>query len=262
MTPGALPPLLSVEGLGKSFRGQSVLSGISFDVRAGEVIGLIGRSGSGKSTLLRCLNMLERPDTGRVRLAGEEIGFQGPKRTPVPTRALARQRARMSMVFQHFNLWPHRTVLRNVTEGPVSVLGIPREQANAQALEILERIGLRQKADAYPATLSGGQQQRVSIARAIAMQPELMLFDEPTSALDPELVDEVLSVVAELARGGTTMLIVTHEMRFAFDVCDRILYLEHGRIADDGAPAALLQRPADAPVRVFLGPTGRLFNGS
>jgi polar amino acid transport system ATP-binding protein len=262
MTAKSLPPLLSVKGLSKSFHGHPVFSDISFDVRSGEVVGVIGRSGSGKSTLLRCLNMLERPDAGHVRLAGEEIGFHGPRRTPVSARALARQRARMAMVFQHFNLWPHRTVLQNVIEGPLAVLGVPREQATAQALEILTRIGLKAKADAYPVTLSGGQQQRVSIARAIAMQPQLMLFDEPTSALDPELVDEVLSVVADLAQGGTTMLIVTHEMRFAFDVCHHILYLEHGRIADEGAPAALLQRPADAPVRAFLGPAARALNGN
>ena len=255
-------PLLRVEGLCKSFRGQPILSDISFEVRSGEVVGLIGRSGSGKSTLLRCLNMLESRDAGRVRLGGEEIGFEGARRRLVSSRVLARQRARMAMVFQHFNLWPHRTVLQNVTEGPIAVLGVPREQASQQAMEILERIGLKTKADVYPVTLSGGQQQRVSIARAIAMQPQLMLFDEPTSALDPELVDEVLAVVADLAQGGTTMLIVTHEMRFAFEVCHRILYLEHGRIADDGTPAALLQRPADTSVRTFIDRAARTFSGS
>lgn len=245
--------LLSVEHLGKSFHGRRVLDDISFDVQAGEVIGLIGRIGSGKSTLLRCLNMLERPDAGRIRLDSEEIGFQGPQRKSVSAHALARQRAAMGMVFQHFNLWPHRTVLQNVTEGPVTVLGVPRAQAVARATAILERIGLAAKADAYPVTLSGGQQQRVSIARALAMQPQLILFDEPTSALDPELVAEVLAVMTDLARTGTTMLVVTHEMRFAFEVCHRILHLDQGRVADAGTPTALLARPADSPVRAFLG---------
>lgn len=246
-------PLLSVAHLGKSFHGRRVLDDISFEVHAGEVIGLIGRSGSGKSTLLRCLNMLEHPDAGHIRLDGEEIGFQGAHRRTVPARVLARQRAAMGMVFQHFNLWPHRSVLQNVMEGPVAVLGLPRAQAADRAMAMLTRMHLAAKADAYPVTLSGGQQQRVSIARALAMQPQLILFDEPTSALDPELVAEVLAVMTDLARSGTTMVVVTHEMRFAFEVCHRILYLDHGRVADEGTPAALLARPADAPVRGFLG---------
>uniref|UniRef100_UPI0038B488D3 amino acid ABC transporter ATP-binding protein n=1 Tax=Pseudothauera nasutitermitis TaxID=2565930 RepID=UPI0038B488D3 len=250
--------MLSVERLGKSFHGRRVLDDISFDVRAGEVIGLIGRSGSGKSTLLRCLNMLERPDVGRIRLDGEEIGFQGGQRRAVPARVLARQRAAMGMVFQHFNLWPHRTVLQNVMEGPVAVLGVPHAEAASRAMVILERIGLAAKAGSYPVTLSGGQQQRVSIARAVAMQPRLILFDEPTSALDPELVAEVLAVMTDLARSGTTMLVVTHEMRFAFEVCHRILYLDQGRVADGGTPAALLARPAGSPVRGFLGAAVRM----
>jgi polar amino acid transport system ATP-binding protein len=251
------PALLSVDGLGKSFHGREVLRDISFEVARGEVIGLIGRSGSGKSTLLRCLNMLEQPDAGRVCLNGETVGFRGASRKPLSAAAMARQRAAMGMVFQHFNLWPHRTVLQNVIEGPMVVLGLSREQAVPQAMAILERIGLAAKADAYPVTLSGGQQQRVSIARALAMQPSLILFDEPTSALDPELVAEVLAVMTDLAHSGTTMLVVTHEMRFAFEVCHRIFYLEQGRLADQGTPATLLQRPADAGVSTLIGQTFR-----
>ncbi|MCM2448255.1 amino acid ABC transporter ATP-binding protein [Rahnella sp. CG8] len=256
MSESLLPPLLRVKSLGKSFAGRPVLSDISFQVHTAEVIGLIGRSGSGKSTLLRCLNRLEHPDTGRIWLADEEIGFQGTKRHPARAGTLARQRAAMSMVFQHFNLWPHRTVLQNVTEGPISVRGVPRDLAIAQAMAILTRIGLASKAHAYPVTLSGGQQQRVSIARALAMQPRLILFDEPTSALDPELVGEVLSVMTDLAGSGTTMLVVTHEMRFALRVCHRILFLDQGRIVDQGTPAALLQRPPDTAIRRFLASSG------
>lgn len=245
-------PLLAIDRLRKSFSGRPVLDDISFDMQGGEVIGLIGRSGSGKSTLLRCLNLLERPDAGRVWLDGEEIGFQGPRRKMVSARVLARQRASMSMVFQHFNLWPHRTVLQNVMEGPMVVRGLAREQAIARAMPILERIGLASKANDYPVTLSGGQQQRVSIARAVAMEPQLILFDEPTSALDPELVAEVLAVIEDMAQTGTTMLIVTHEMHFALKVCHRILFLDQGRVADQGSPNELLRRPETAPVRRFL----------
>lgn len=246
-------PLLRVNALGKSFQGRPVLSDVSFDVNASEVIGVIGRSGSGKSTLLRCLNMLERPDHGTISLDGEEIGFEGPQRRAVSTRTLARQRAMMSMVFQHFNLWPHLTVLQNVIEGPVTVRGVARDVAIEHAMALLKRIGLASKADAYPVTLSGGQQQRVSIARALAMQPKVILFDEPTSALDPELVGEVLAVMTDLANTGTTMMVVTHEIRFALQVCDRILYLDQGKIADQDTPEALLARPDTSAVRRFIG---------
>ncbi|MFF7709520.1 ATP-binding cassette domain-containing protein [Pseudomonas sp. NPDC007930] len=250
-------PLLRVEALSKAFNGRPVLDGVSFELAAGEVLGMIGSSGSGKSTLLRCLNMLERPDAGHVWLGNEEIGFSGAERRPVSTRTLARQRASMAMVFQHFNLWPHRTVLQNVSEGPVVVRGLARDEANERGLALLERMGLKAKADAYPVTLSGGQQQRVSIARALAMQPQVILFDEPTSALDPELVGEVLAVMTDLARSGTTMIVVTHEMNFALQVCQRILLLDQGRIVDQGTPQQLLQRPATAPIRRFIGPPGR-----
>ena len=246
-------PLLRVEALGKAFHGRPVLHEVSFELAAGEVLGMIGSSGSGKSTLLRCLNMLERPDSGHVWLDGEEIGFHGPQRRPVATRVLARQRAAMAMVFQHFNLWPHRTVLENVTEAPRIVRGVHREQAMEEGLAALRRMGLGHKADAYPVTLSGGQQQRVSIARALVMKPRLILFDEPTSALDPELVGEVLAVMTDLAQSGTTMIVVTHEMNFALQVCHRILLLDQGCIIDEGSPQALLSRPASAPVRRFIG---------
>lgn len=245
-------PLLAVERIGKAFKGRTVIQDVSFTMAHGEVLGLIGRSGSGKSTLLRCLNMLERPDQGWVRLDGEDIGLQGPQRRPVGTRTLARQRAAMSMVFQHFNLWPHRTVLENVIEGPMRVLGLPRSDAVARAMPILERIGMASQSDQYPVTLSGGQQQRTAIARAVAMQPRLILFDEPTSALDPELVNEVLAVMRDLAQAGTTMLVVTHEMRFALDVCHRILFMEQGRLADTGTPAELQNRPPQSTIRKFL----------
>lgn len=241
-------PLLKVQALSKAFAARPVLNDVSFELRAGEVLGMIGSSGSGKSTLLRCLNSLERHDSGQIWLEGDAIGQHG-----AHSAALARQRAQMAMVFQHFNLWPHRTVLQNVTEGPRQVHGLGREQANEQALALLRRMGLEAKADAYPVTLSGGQQQRVSIARALAMKPRLILFDEPTSALDPELVGEVLAVMTDLARSGTTMIVVTHEMRFALQVCQRILLLDQGRIVDQGTPVELLARPADAPVRRFLG---------
>jgi len=257
-----MTPLLSVQGLGKSYHGRTVLQDIDFDVQRGEVIGLIGRSGSGKSTLLRCLNYLERPDQGEIRLAGSLLGQRGARWSLSATRELARQRAAMTMVFQHFNLWPHRTVLQNVTEGPINVLGLRRDEAEQAALAILDRIGLAAKAQAYPVTLSGGQQQRVAIARALAMQPQLILFDEPTSALDPELVGEVLAVMADLAKSGTTMLVVTHEMSFAFEICNRIFYLDHGRLADQGRPAELLQRDPASPVRSFLGSTLKGFGGA
>ena len=247
------PALLRVENLGKSFKGRKVLDDVSFELAAGEVLGMLGSSGSGKSTLLRCLNLLERPDTGQVWLGDESIGSQGPGHRPASARTLARQRASMAMVFQHFNLWPHRTVLENVTEGPRTVRKMSPSDAVKTGLELLERMGLKDKAHAYPITLSGGQQQRVAIARALAMEPRLILFDEPTSALDPELVSDVLEVMTDLALRGTTMIVVTHEINFAMDVCHRILLLDQGRIVDDAAPRELLDRPASAPIRRFIG---------
>jgi polar amino acid transport system ATP-binding protein len=245
-------PLLVIDSIRKSFKQHEVLKGISFSVNQSQVIGLIGRSGSGKSTLLRCLNMLERPDSGRILLEGEEIGFAGSPRRALSASALAYQRRSMAMVFQHFNLWPHRTVLQNVIEGPVQVLGLRREEAVEQAMTLLDRVGLRAKADAYPITLSGGQQQRVSIARALAMRPKVILFDEPTSALDPELVGEVLGVMLDLAKSGATMLVVTHEMNFARTACDEIILLADGEIADRGTPEAVMDRSENVHARRFF----------
>ncbi|WP_454683876.1 amino acid ABC transporter ATP-binding protein [Ancylobacter moscoviensis] len=248
-------PLLVVDDLRKSFGAHEVLKGVSLSVKPSQVVGLLGRSGSGKSTLLRCLNMLEVPSAGRILLEGEEIGFEtgaGGRRRPLPAARLARQRAAMSMVFQHFNLWPHRTVLGNVTEGPVQVLGMSRDEAEARGLDLLERVGLKDKADSYPIRLSGGQQQRVAIARALAMQPKIMLFDEPTSALDPELVGEVLQVMLDLARSGTTMVVVTHEMSFARNACDEVVLLEGGQIVERGAPDFVMSRSDNPRARQFF----------
>jgi polar amino acid transport system ATP-binding protein len=248
-------PLLVVEGLRKSFGTHEVLKGVSFAVKPSQVIGLLGRSGSGKSTLLRCLNMLEVPTGGRVLLEGEEIGFEtdpGGRRRPLSASRLARQRAAMSMVFQHFNLWPHRTVLGNVTEGPIKVLGMAREEAEARGLGLLDRVGLKEKAAAYPIRLSGGQQQRVGIARALAMQPKIMLFDEPTSALDPELVGEVLQVMLDLAKSGVTMVVVTHEMSFARNACDEVVLLEAGEIVDRGTPEFVMSHSDNERARQFF----------
>ncbi|GLK56614.1 ABC-type histidine transport system ATPase subunit [Methylopila capsulata] len=249
-------PLLAVEDLRKSFGSLEVLKGASFTVRPSEVIGLLGRSGSGKSTLLRCLNMLETPTGGRVLLDGEEIGFKtdpSGRRRALSGAEVARQRARMSMVFQQFNLWPHRTALGNVIEGPIQVLGVPPEQARTEGLALLDRVGLLAKADVHPIRLSGGQQQRVAIARALAMRPKIMLFDEPTSALDPELVAEVLQVMLDLAKTGTTMVVVTHEMAFARDACDTVMLLESGEIIERGPPDQVMSRPSDERARQFFG---------
>lgn len=246
-------PLLVVDNLKKNFGHIEVLKGISFSVKKSQVIGLLGRSGSGKSTLLRCLNMLERPDGGHIWLGDEEIGFAGASRKLRSPRDLARQRRSMAMVFQQFNLWPHRTVLENVIEGPLTVLGEPREVVTERALALLDRVGMKAKADCYPIRLSGGQQQRVSIARALAMQPKIILFDEPTSALDPELVGEVLSVMLDLAQTGATMIVVTHEMNFAREACDEVLLLANGEVVDRGPPAEVMSRPGQ-------GETHRLFD--
>jgi polar amino acid transport system ATP-binding protein len=254
-TVSADAPLLVVENLRKSFGAHEVLKGVSLAVKPSQVIGLLGRSGSGKSTLLRCLNMLEVPSAGRILLEGEEIGFEttaGGRRRPLSASQLARQRASMSMVFQHFNLWPHRTVLGNVIEGPVQVLGMARDEAEALGLGLLERVGLREKAGSYPIRLSGGQQQRVAIARALAMRPKIMLFDEPTSALDPELVGEVLQVMLDLAKSGTTMVVVTHEMSFARHACEEVVLLEGGQIVERGAPDYVMTQSENPRARQFF----------
>jgi ABC-type histidine transport system ATPase subunit len=246
-------PLLKIDGLHKSFGQIEVLKGIDLEVHRRQVVGFIGASGSGKSTLLRCINMLEIPEAGSIRLAGELVGFRDTARgrRPLPAGDLSRQRRRMAMVFQQFNLWPHRTVLENVIEGPVVVQGIPRDKAMEMGAALLRKVGLEDRMNAYPSRLSGGQQQRVAIARALALQPEIILFDEPTSALDPELVGDVLKVIRDLADEGMTMIIVTHEMGFAHEVCDQIVFLADGRVEDAGPPAHIFGAEAAPRTRDF-----------
>jgi polar amino acid transport system ATP-binding protein len=247
-------PLLVVDDIRKTFGEAEVLKGVSFSVQRSQVIGLLGRSGSGKSTLLRCINMLETASSGRILLDGEEIGYEmsGGRRRRLSSSRLAAQRRSMSMVFQHFNLWPHRSVLENVTEGPIHVLGIDRREAEAEAMDYLDKVGLKDKATSYPVRLSGGQQQRVGIARALAMRPKIMLFDEPTSALDPELVQEVLKVMLDLAAAGITMVVVTHEMSFAREACDEVVLLADGEIIERGSPQAVMRESDDLRVRQFF----------
>jgi polar amino acid transport system ATP-binding protein len=240
MTPAAL----SIQGLYKSFGQLRVLQGIDLDVAEHEVIALIGASGSGKSTLLRCINLLEPIDAGRILIEGEEITARGVK--------VDRIRRRVGIVFQSFNLFPHMRVIDNVTLGPRKALGMSSSDAEAAALALLDRFGLGDKARDYPDRLSGGQQQRVAIVRALAMQPDLLLLDEVTSALDPELVAEVLNVIRELAAGGMTMLIATHEMGFARDIASRVCFLDNGRILEQGPPAQIFSEPREPRTRQFL----------
>lgn len=242
-------PLLSVTGITKSFGTNRVLDGVDLEVRRGDVLVLIGPSGSGKTTVLRCLNGLETPDGGVVAFdGGPRVDFA--RRTIKTDRAALRDRS--AMVFQHHNLFPHLTVIQNVIEGPVQAHGMPKAEAVANAERLLARVGLAEKRDAYPAELSGGQQQRVGIVRALALQPDLLLFDEPTSALDPELVGEVLKVLRELANEGWTMVIVTHELGFAREVADEVLFFDEGVIVERGAPATLFTRPEKERTRRFL----------
>lgn len=242
--------VISVSGLGKSFGKLEVLKGIDLDLMPGEVLGVIGPSGSGKSTLIRCLNMMEVPTAGTVMFRGRPVTprFRG-RSGAIGTGELRRK---VGMVFQHFNLFPHLNVLGNVTAGPMKVLGEPRAKAEAHALDLLGQVGLADKARAYPAHLSGGQKQRVAIARALAMRPEVLLLDEVTSALDPELVGEVLAVIRRLADTGMTMVLVTHEMGFAADVASRVLFMEGGRIAEQGSAEEILRNPASERLRAFL----------
>lgn len=238
----------------KNYGALQVLRGITLEIPRGQVLCLIGPSGSGKSTFLRCINHLERVDAGRLYVDGELVGYaeRGGKLHELSPRAAAKQRRDIGMVFQHFNLFPHRTVLDNIVEAPVLVKKVPRAKAVAQARELLDRVGLSSKADAYPVQLSGGQQQRVAIARALAMEPKLMLFDEPTSALDPELVGEVLGVMKELARDGMTMVVVTHEMGFAREVADQLVFMDGGVVVEAGDPRELLANPRQERTRAFL----------
>ena len=243
-------PLLEVRGLRKSFGSNDVLRGIDVSADAGSVTVLIGPSGSGKTTVLRSLNVLEVPDAGSVRIGDVEVSFTpGAK---VDKRAVTRLRAQSGMVFQSHNLFPHLSVLANVMEGPAVVQRRPREEVRAEALALLERVGLAEKAEQHPHQLSGGQQQRVGIARALAIRPKIVLFDEPTSALDPELVGEVLAVMKDLAAEGWTMVVVTHEMRFARQVADQVLFMDGGVIVEHGRPAAVLEDPREERTRRFL----------
>jgi polar amino acid transport system ATP-binding protein len=247
-------PLVAIRSVSKNFGEFQALKQVSLDVRAGEVLCLIGASGSGKTTLLRCINQLTSIDSGGIWLDGELLGVreEGGRLHRLTERQIARQRLKTGMVFQRFNLFPHMTALENITEGPVQVQGRKVEEARAEAIELLDRVGLAAKADAYPAQLSGGQQQRVAIARALAMKPMLMLFDEPTSALDPELVGEVLAVMKELARSGMTMMVVTHELGFAREVADTVVYMDHGVIVESGPAAEVLGSPREVRTQSFL----------
>ncbi|MFE2265962.1 amino acid ABC transporter ATP-binding protein [Streptomyces griseosporeus] len=246
--------MVDIRSVHKSFGPLDVLKGIDLQVRTGEVTVVLGPSGSGKSTLLRTINHLEKVDRGAISVDGALIGYRrsGDKLHELPEREVLKQRTRIGFVFQNFNLFPHLTVLENVIEAPVAALKRPREQAVATARRLLERVGLADKADAYPRQLSGGQQQRVAIARALALEPKLLLFDEPTSALDPELVGEVLDVIKDLAHQGTTMIVVTHEIGFAREVADTVVFMDDGRIVEQGPPAEVLDRPRHERTRAFL----------
>jgi polar amino acid transport system ATP-binding protein len=244
-------PMIEVTGLQKAFGSSEVLKHISLSVPRGGVIAVIGPSGSGKSTLLRCLNVLTIPDAGRIRIDTQAMDFGKSSRLP-RDRELAAFRANTGMVFQSFNLFPHMSVLKNVMEGPVTVRKMGKTEAEALALELLTKVGLKDKAAMYPESLSGGQKQRVAIARALAMQPRVMLFDEATSALDPELVGEVLAVVRQLAADGMTMVLVTHEMAFARDVADRVIFMRDGVVVEEGAARQVIEAPNQEATRTFL----------
>ena len=236
--------MLKVRGLKKSFGKNVILKGIDASINKGEVVCIIGPSGSGKSTFLRCLNLLEEPTEGEVVLDDVVINAEGVD--------INKARQKLGMVFQNFNLFPHKTVLENITIGPIQVLKESKEDADKKAMQLLEVVGLADKANAYPSSLSGGQKQRVAIVRALAMEPEAMLFDEPTSALDPEMVGEVLDVMKSLAAQGMTMVIVTHEMGFAREVADRVLFLDAGELIEEGTPAELFDNPKQDRVKEFL----------
>ncbi|OXY96092.1 MULTISPECIES: amino acid ABC transporter ATP-binding protein [Streptomyces] len=246
--------MVDIRSVHKSFGSLEVLKGIDLEVRTGEVTVVLGPSGSGKSTLLRAINHLEKVDHGAISVDGALIGYRrsGDRLYELPEREVLRQRTRIGFVFQNFNLFPHLTVLENVIEAPVSALKRPRKEAVESARRLLERVGLADKADAYPRQLSGGQQQRVAIARALALEPKLLLFDEPTSALDPELVGEVLDVIRDLASQGTTMIVVTHEIAFAREVADTVVFMADGRIVEAGPPGEVLGAPREERTRAFL----------
>jgi octopine/nopaline transport system ATP-binding protein len=252
-------PALSVRNIQKSFGAVQVLKGLSLDAHKGDVISILGASGSGKSTFLRCINLLETPDAGEITVGGETLILR--KRRdgriePGNRKQVDRIRTKLGMVFQSFNLWSHMTILQNLIEGPVHVLKRPKAECIAEAEALLEKVGIASKRDFYPAQLSGGQQQRAAIARALAMNPTVMLFDEPTSALDPELVGEVLRVMRGLADEGRTMLVVTHEMGFARNVSNRVIFLHQGQIEADGTPAETFGNPASERLRQFVSGAG------
>jgi ABC-type polar amino acid transport system ATPase subunit len=247
-------PMVRADRVSKSFGSNNVLRSISLEVQAGEVLCVVGPSGSGKSTFLRCINHLEKIDAGRLFVEGQLVGYRqkGDKLHELRPKEAALQRRDIGMVFQGFNLFPHMTAMENIIQAPMRVKGIPKAKATLRARELMERVGLGDKADHYPAHLSGGQQQRVAIARALAMDPKLMLFDEPTSALDPELVGEVLDVMKELAQTGMTMIVVTHEMGFAREVADAIAFMDGGVVVEAGPPRELLGNPRQERTKAFL----------
>jgi polar amino acid transport system ATP-binding protein len=247
-------PMVLAQGVHKRFGANAVLRGIDLEVQHGEVMCVIGPSGSGKSTLLRCINHLERIQAGRLEVDGELVGYQqrGDKLYELKERDVARQRANIGMVFQHFNLFPHMTVLGNIVEAPVRVKGVSKADAATNARRLLDQVGLGGREDVYPRQLSGGQQQRVAIARALAMEPKLMLFDEPTSALDPELVGDVLDVMRDLAQSGMTMFVVTHEMGFAREVGDKLVFMDDGLVVEAGAPRDVINNPQHERTKAFL----------
>jgi polar amino acid transport system ATP-binding protein len=247
-------PMVNAEGVHKRFGRLEVLKGITLQVLPGEVMCLLGPSGSGKSTFLRCINHLEKINSGRLSVDGELVGYRqvGDKLHELRESEVARKRSEIGMVFQHFNLFQHMNVVDNVSAAPVLVKDVPRAQALSRARELLDRVGLADKVDSYPAQLSGGQQQRVAIARALAMEPKLMLFDEPTSALDPELVGDVLQAMQQLAREGMTMVVVTHEMGFAREVADTVVFMDAGVVVEAGEPSALLSNPRHERTKAFL----------
>ncbi|BAO90746.1 amino acid ABC transporter ATP-binding protein [Caballeronia cordobensis] len=244
--------VLQLNGISKSFGENHVLRDVSLTVHKGETVCLLGPSGCGKSTLLRCVNWLEIPDAGTVHVSGRRMGVREGSSIKMNDAELARSRARIGMVFQHFALWPHLTVLQNVMEAPLHVLGRPRDEVRAQAERLLERVGLAAKMEAYPSRLSGGQKQRVGIARALAMNPDILLFDEPTSALDPMLVGEVLTVMRSLAQEGATMVIVTHEMEFARQVASRVVFMDAGQVIESAPPEQFFDSPQTPRARQFL----------
>lgn len=248
-------PVLSISNIHKRFGELDVLQGVSLQAQKGDVISLIGSSGAGKSTLLRCINLLEMPDKGDIYIGGEQVRLKHDRRgrrVATSTRQVQQLRTRISMVFQQFNLWSHLTVLQNITEAPVRVLCMRRSEAEQAAMAYLDKVGIAAKAHVYPAFLSSGQQQRAAIARALAMQPELILFDEPTSALDPERVAEVWGIIRQLADEGTTMIIATHEMRFAREVCDQVVYLHRGRVEETGDSQRIFSDPVSPHLKQFL----------